>query len=234
MNKRITHYPLFSNRQYIKLNLNHINFPMHLSIQFRNTFNRLPPDPYIDDNSRNRRYGNYKVSKINDNFPDFYVKHTGKTIYKQNVNDDRNKERLFHLLENPHDIFVIEYIKYISQILNKTIPFNELNIDLHQVRQIVYPDTISHNSPEGIHKDGSDFVVPALVFNRFNIKGGISYIYDNNKNEIYNCILNKNDFTFMSDKNLYHYVSPIEYYISDGFEEYGYRDLLGLDINIIE
>ena len=36
------------------------------------------------------------------------------------------------------------------------------------------------------------------------------------------------------DKELYHYVSPIKYYESDGFEEYGYRDLLGLDIHIVK
>ena len=233
MDKRIMSYPKFF-KPYLKLNLSHINFPTHLSVSFRNTFHRLPEDPYVNDYSRNRRYGNYKVLKINDYFPEFSVNHTGKTFYKQNVEDSRKEYREFSLLENPHDPFVIEYIKYMSKLLNFSNPFKELNIDLHQVRQIVYPETYSHNSPEGIHKDGSDFVVPALVFNRFNIRGGMSHIYDNDKNEIYKCLLEKYDFTFMSDKDLYHYVSPIEYYRSDGFEEYGYRDLLGLDIHIVE
>ena len=233
MNKRIMSYPKFF-KPYLKLNLSHINFPIHLSVSFRNTFHRLPGDPYVNDNSRNRRYGNYKVLKINDYFPEYSVNHTGKTFYKQNVEDSRKEYREFSLLENPHDPFVIEYIKYMSKLLNFSNPFKELNIDLHQVRQIVYPETYSHNSPEGIHKDGSDFVVPALVFNRFNIRGGMSHIYDNDKNEIYKCLLEKYDFTFMNDKDLYHYVSPIEYYRSDGFEEYGYRDLLGLDIHIVE
>lgn len=226
-------YPKFF-KLYHKLNLEHINFPIYLSANFRNSFNRLPSDPYVNDNSRNRRYGNYKVFKINDIYPEFSVIHTGKNIYKQNVIDNRNKCRNFELLENPHDRFIIEYIKYISKLLNYYEPFNKLNIDLHQVRQIVFPDKTSHNSPEGIHKDGADFVVPALVFNRFNIRGGMSYIYDDDKKEIYKCLLNKYDFTIMDDKELYHYVTPIEYYKSDGFEEYGYRDLLGLDIHMIK
>ena len=227
------YYPkLFNN--YIKLNLNYVNFPTHLSLSFRNSYNRLPIDKYNIDDTRYRRFANYDVIKITNEFPEFVINHTGKTIYKQNVDDSRNIERQFQLLEFPQDPFVIEYIKYISKLLNFSHNFNKLNIDLHQVRQIVYSETSSSNSPEGIHQDGCDYVVPALVLNRHNIKEGISYIYDKDNNEINKYLLEKYDFTFLNDKELYHYVSPIEYYRSDDFEEYGFRDLLGLDIYIIE
>ena len=47
-------------------------------------------------------------------------------------------------------------------------------------------------------------------------------------------MLGEGEFIFQDDKFLYHYVTPIRYHLSDGFEEYGYRDLLGLDITIVE
>ena len=34
------------------------------------------------------------------------------------------------------------------------------------------------NSPEGIHQDGMDFIVPALIIDRVNIQGGQSLVYD--------------------------------------------------------
>ena len=235
MNKRIMSYPKFFN-PYLKLNLNHVNFPTHLSCKFQKSYNNLPLDPYIHTKTRYRRYANYDVQTINkyDVNLNFTIKHSGKNMFQQNVLDDRKRYREFKLIENPCDPFLIEYIRYISKLLYFKTSFKKLNMDVHQVRQITYPGIDSHNSPEGIHQDGSHYVVPALVFRRFNIRGGMSYIYDENKKQINRDLLNKYDFTLFNDEELYHYVSPIKYYESDGFEEYGYRDLLGLDIHIVE
>ena len=226
-------YPQFF-RPFLKLNLRNINFPHHLCYKFRNSYNNLPLDPYVHNKTRYRRYANYDIKLVNKYNPLFIVKHNGKNIFTQNVNDNRNKQREFKLLENPCDPFLIEYLRYISKLLYLNKPFKKINIDVHQVRQFTYPGINSHNSPEGIHQDGAHFVVPALVFNRYNIRGGVSFIYDEFKNELDKDILEKYDFTLLNDKKLYHYVSPIQYYESDGFEEFGFRDLLGLDIHIIE
>ena len=229
-------YPRFITYPYLKSNLKNINFPIHLLCKFKISYENLPIDPYISDKTtRRRRYANYNVKVVDQYWSkELSIIHTNKCSFKQNVNDDRKEERIFDLLENPYDPFVIQYITYVTKLLTLVKPIKNINIDVHQVRQITYPDIDSHNSKEGIHQDGADYVVPALVLNRFNIRGGISSVYDNKKKEIHRSILYNNDFMLIDDKELYHYVTPIKYYESDGFEEYGYRDLLGLDIEIIE
>jgi hypothetical protein len=229
----MSYYPKFF-KPYLKINLHHINFPTHLSYKFQKSYDNLPIDPYVHNKTRYRRYANYDVKLINKYNPNFIIKYNNKNIFQQNVNDNRQNKRQFKLIENPCDPFLIEYIRYISKILNSHESFKKLNIDIHQVRQITYPGIDSHNSPEGIHQDGAHYVVPALVFKRFNIRGGLSYIYDEDKKEINKELLNKYEFTLFNDTKLYHYVSPIKYYESDCFEQYGFRDILGLDIHIVE
>ena len=87
----------------------------------------------------------------------------------------------------------------------------------------------AHNSPEGIHKDGANYIISAFVINKKNIIGGKSIIYNENKNKIYETIINNNEFIFQEDKNLWHYVTPIETYDSN---YNGIRDIIGLDIKI--
>ena len=110
---------------------------------------------------------------------------------------------------------------------NYNVP--KVKVDLHQVRQISYPELESSNSPEGIHKDGADYIISALVINRFNIIGGKSIIYNNNKDKIYSKILDKNQGIFQNDRELYHTVTPI--YSNTNY--IGFRDLLGIDIHFI-
>jgi len=106
---------------------------------------------------------------------------------------------------------------------------NRYDISLHQVRQICYPNVESHNSPEGIHKDGADYIVSALVMNRYNINGGESIVYDDDKNMLYNTILEKGEGIFQDDKRLWHYVTPI----TTDNNYIGIRDIIGLDIKIL-
>ena len=80
-----------------------------------------------------------------------------------------------------------------------------------------------------MHRDGSDFLITAYVINRSNILGGESMIYDKDKKLIYKKLLYSDNGIFQNDKDLYHYVTPIQ---SDG-NYVGYRDILGIDIDII-
>ena len=220
------HYP------YMKINLRNINFPTHLTPSFHNSYNNLLYDQYIPDKTRMRRYAHYKVDYST--VKNYDIKFIPANTFAQNVPDSRKEERVFSLIENPNDPFIMEFIKLNCTILMANRPFKKLSIDLHQVRQITYPGIISHNSLEGIHQDGADYIVSACVLNRFNIKGGVSSIYNINKDKIYETKLKKYDFIFQDDKSLFHYVTPVEYYESDGFERYGFRDILGIDIKIEE
>ena len=69
------------------------------------------------------------------------------------------------------------------------------------------------------------------MINRINLKGGISDIYDMDKNLLKFVILNENELIFQNDKKLYHYVTPIKCLNKDYL---GFRDIIGLDINIMD
>ena len=202
-----------------------------------NSFNSLPIDLKNSNGfpTRCRKYANYIVD-INKKYIDhtsININYTGKQTFTQNVNDDRKNPRKFQCIDknirNMH--FFNEFIKHsvYLTINNSNVIPEKLNLHVHQIRQICYPYTDSHNSPEGIHRDGSDFIISAYVINRSNIVGGESMIYDNDKKLIHKKILHSDNGIFQDDKELYHYVTPIQ---SD--DNYiGYRDILGIDISII-
>jgi len=205
---------------------------------FKKTFNNLPIDNYHIENkdhkypTRLRRYSNYNINIINND--KIKINHNPITSFKQNVEDKRKNERNFELIETIYDPIILE-------ILNLGISYtkliepnsNKFNISVHQIRQIVYPNITSHNSIEGIHQDGCDYIISAFVIDKYNIKNGKSIIYDKDKNEIYQTILKKNEYIFQNDKDLYHYITPIKYNNKNNDDTIGFRDIIGLDINII-
>lgn len=228
----------FKNNKYLYLNPR--NFPSPVGIDkyvLMNSFNSLPIDL---KNSRGfptrcRRYANYIVD-IDKKYIDhtsINIIYTGKQNFSQNVEDDRKNPRKFECIDkNIKDMYFFnEFLKHsVYLVLNniETIP-EKLNLHVHQIRQICYPYTDSHNSPEGIHKDGSDFIISAYIINRSNIIGGESMIYDSDKKLLYKNTLNIDNGIFQDDKNLYHYVTPIQ----SVDNHIGYRDILGIDIDII-
>ncbi|MDX7990807.1 2OG-Fe dioxygenase family protein [Xenorhabdus littoralis] len=89
------------------------------------------------------------------------------------------------------------------------------------------------NSPEGIHQDGMDYIVSALVMERVNIIGGESKIYIKNKDrEIFKAQLQSGYGILQKDKgtDIWHEVTPIE--VLEG-NQYGYRSTMGFDIEVI-
>jgi hypothetical protein len=98
------------------------------------------------------------------------------------------------------------------------------------------------NSPEGAHEDGADYIVSALVYNRFNLKGGqtqiIEMLPDGKKEIIFKHTLKPGEFVFQADTrdeitygtDLWHHVTP--FYISNPAKGEGWRDIIGFDINV--
>ena len=228
----------FKNNKYLYLNSR--TFPVPLGIdkyKLMNSFNYLPIDLKNEQGfpTRCRRYANYEVEicKKYIDYTSINITYTGKQMFSQNVDDDRKNPRKFECIdENIRNMkFFKEFLKhsvYLTINNSDIIPKN-LELSVHQIRQICYPYIDSHNSPEGIHKDGSDFLITAYVINRSNIIGGESMIYNDDKKLINKKILYSDNGIFQDDKNLYHYVTPIQ-----SIDNYiGFRDILGIDIKIL-
>ena len=82
-------------------------------------------------------------------------------------------------------------------------------LDVHQVRIVATPDEAGSPTPEGIHHDENDFVCMHLA-NRKNAVGGVSTVYDNNRNPLESGTLHQPmDSMIVWDPQVMHGVSPI-------------------------
>tara|TARA_B110000971_G_scaffold221530_1_gene269044 strand:- start:1908 stop:2645 length:738 start_codon:yes stop_codon:yes gene_type:complete len=223
--------PRFAKHSYVKSSLSQCNIP-EIGLVFKQSYDNLPFDPYLSNKTRQRRYANYHIT--NEGNDNFNIETTTKNIFIQNVMDDRKEPREFPLIELRTDPFLLNLLRLSSQMVHSNQSFHKISVDVHQVRQICYPDIGSHNSMEGIHQDGADYIISACVLNRHNISGGYSYVYDMNNKLLKSHLLREGEFIFQDDKILYHYVSPIQYLPCDTCTPEGYRDIIGLDIEILQ
>lgn len=226
----------FKKRSFIHFNNQTFGNGNSFTQEFKDSFHHLPPDKYIPNNNpvtRSRKYANILVD-VTDNY-EYSLIYTENDIFKQNVDDNRGVERKFELIDKEHiqNVWFLDFITQISalSVLNHNYYkghklIKEVDIHLHQVRQTAYSDIESHNSPEGIHRDGCDYIISAFVISRNNIIGGESIIYNQNKMVEYKTILDSGEGIYQEDIKQWHYVTPIQ----TSEEGIGYRDILGIDI----
>jgi len=116
------------------------------------------------------------------------------------------------------------------------LPIKSLKMVIHQVMAVATETTFGDNAPEGVHQDGADFIVSALLVDRSNVKGGVSRI-TNKQNESSYLVheLKPGEGLLQSDKGseLWHDVSKIrkQSQVTSSIA-YGYRSTFGVDIHI--
>ncbi|MBS0055172.1 2OG-Fe dioxygenase family protein [Yersinia sp. Marseille-Q3913] len=129
-------------------------------------------------------------------------------------------------------------IKNFVEILCECEPHKKptkIEVTCHQISLLIDDLTPSVcNSPEGLHQDGSDYIVSALVIDKYNIEGGTSQLYCAEKKEfIKSHTLEPGEGLFHIDNNstIWHKVTPIT--LKDPSMKIGYRNILGFDFNYI-
>jgi hypothetical protein len=99
-------------------------------------------------------------------------------------------------------------------------------VRVHQIRIVATSDQPGLPAPEGTHQDGTDFLTLHLV-RRHNITGGVSTIYDLDRNPIRSfTLMEPLDSLILEDPRVMHGVTPV--FAADG-QSVGTRDLIGLD-----
>lgn len=124
-------------------------------------------------------------------------------------------------IENP-------VLKSFIQLIAPQFSFNDeksWRIQAHQFRIVANAEEAGNPSPEGIHRDGADFIL-IMVLKRENITGGVNHIYDNSKRLLFGSVLTEaGDALLIDDQNVWHGVSEI--YPID-IDKPAYRDVLVL------
>jgi hypothetical protein len=110
-----------------------------------------------------------------------------------------------------------------SQLFSRMSGTNQWHIELHQFRIEARDGQKGCPTPEGVHRDGVDFVI-VMMINRVNIESGATTIY-NLDNQLVGqfTLLETFDMAIVNDHRVYHGVTPITQ--QDAAQE-AYRDVL--------
>lgn len=149
-------------------------------------------------------------------------------------------QRQFHEMEEAvvQDVYFQKILHFLPQLVREAgEPVSELKIVCHQVALCATPGTPGHGSPEGIHQDGADFIVSALVVHRENVEGGMSRVYRKKEDGSYalgfSHTLQAGEGLFQADENtdIWHDVTPVT--LTAGAAA-GLRTTFGFDIHVLK
>ncbi len=193
---------------------------------FKKTWNNLPADNFLSDGGhyRYRRYSVFKWAVKTESLELLPHEPHYQSTYRNNMNGgiNRNFEPLKKTtIDNP---IIKNIISFVSDLISSNTQ-KQWRIQAHQFRIEANKDEIGKPTPEGIHRDGADFIL-IMVLKRHNITGGVNHIYDDDKRLVFGGILeNTGDAVLIDDRQVWHGVSEI--YPKDDSDSC-YRDVLVL------
>ena len=124
-------------------------------------------------------------------------------LTSDNIIDYRKSKRVFK--ELPDDLYddnLKKILSFFSQKIKDETNCSKLNIVVHHTLVVCNNSKNTTNSPEGVHQDGMDYIVSALVIERRNIFGGKSIIYGaDKKSRVFECELREGMSLLQADKN---------------------------------
>lgn len=193
--------------------------------QFHQSWEDLPPDNFLNDGGhyRFRRYSVFNWV-MNDELILLPHEPHYQSTYRNNMNGGIHRDfepMKSETINNP-------VLKSFIQLIAPQFSINNeksWRIQAHQFRIVAKQDEAGNPSPEGIHRDGADFIL-IMVLHRENITGGVNHIYDDSKRLLFGSVLTEaGDALLIDDRAVWHGVSEI--YPIDNNKP-AYRDVLVL------
>lgn len=168
-------------------------------------FKELPVDPYIKGNYRLRRFSRFTVSGN-----ELIKLPHGRFFQSKEYNPLLgNIQREYEEIDDAL-IELEEFKKLILAFSDSCKLHPEAEIGVHQIRITCSPTNYGNPAPEGIHKDGTDFI-GILAINRENIQGGETHLYIAKKAKpVFSKILNPGEMLLVNDHEFLHYTTPIK------------------------
>ena len=186
---------------------------------FEQFFADLPVDPYIKAKYRYRRLSRFIISG-----EELIKQPHGYLFQSKDYNPlVGNIKREFAEIDD-RLIALDNFKKMILAFCDSCKIHPEAEIGVHQIRTICSPNNSGNPAPEGIHRDGADFI-GIFAVNRHNIQGGATHLYTARKEKpVFSKILNPGDLLLVNDHEFFHFTTPIK----PVTEEMGYRDVFVL------
>ena len=202
---------------------------LELDEEYISSFSRywdsLSRDEFMADNGT-YRYRRYSQFELRD--PDGELKLLTHEPYSQpkNINTlNGGVDRVYPPLEEGfinHPLF-ISILRGLGRIFNQAEGETcKWRIRLHPYRILTDAEETGKPTPEGLHRDGVDYIAMMLI-RRVNVSGGVTTVTDNERNVLCTKTLSQPlDVIVADDHRVMHEVTPI--LCSKGSQ--GYRDVL--------
>ncbi|MDO8959785.1 MAG: 2OG-Fe dioxygenase family protein [Rhodocyclaceae bacterium] len=178
---------------------------------FAEYWNRLTPDRFMGDGGtyRLRRYGQFETAS------DGTLRQLPHASYEQPSYINRLNggiAREFEPLESGFAQHAILHniLNVLMMIVNDVEwVFTPWNVKLHPYRIVAKPDAAGQPTPEGLHRDGVNYIVSMMV-KRANIIGGESSLTDAQRTPLDRVTLAEPmHLMILNDENTMHEVTPV-------------------------
>lgn len=168
-------------------------------------FQELPVDPYIKDKYRFRRLSRFTVCNGDlIKLPHGYLYQSKQ--YNPLVGDiKREYEEIDDRL-----VSLDSFKKMVLAFSDSCKLHPEAEIGIHQIRTTCSPTNYGNPAPEGIHRDGTDFI-GIFAVDRENVQGGETHLYMARKEKpVFSKILNPGELLLVNDHQFLHFTTPIK------------------------
>jgi hypothetical protein len=195
---------------------------------FAQSWNDLSEDTYMADGGRYRRR-RHAVFSVTDQY---LTRKSHQPHYQSLDHNNLNGgiERWFEPVADSigggeTNLALLSLCRAAFAMAGQSAPPLEYHVEMHQFRIEPHPGGDGKPTPEGVHRDGVDWVCVLLV-NRINVGQGVTSIFSPDLDSLGNFTLtDPMDCVFLNDHRVLHGVTPIN--LIDPAAR-GYRDVLVL------
>ena len=178
---------------------------------FLDSWNRLEEDQYMADGGkyRKRRHATYATLKVGNRAQLMPDQPHYQTVDYNPLNG--GVARYFApILEDLHQSQTLAaLLEFGNQVFSQISGLHPWHIELHQFRIEARDGRLGKPTPEGVHRDGVDFVIVVMI-KRVNIDSGATTIFDLDNNLVGEFTLRDPfDMVLVNDRQVYHGVTPI-------------------------
>ena len=192
---------------------------------FTDSWNRLEEDQYMADGGkyRKRRHAVYAIQRPGETARRMPYQPHYQTLDYNPLNG--GVARYFApILDDLHlSPTLAALLEFGNRVFGRISGNHQWHIELHQFRIEARDGKLGKPTPEGVHRDGVDFVIVVMI-RRVNIDSGATTIFNLEHQLIGEFMLRETfDMVLVNDRRVYHGVTPITRLDAD---QEAYRDVL--------
>ena len=178
---------------------------------FLDSWNRLEQDRYMADGGRyrKRRHATYAIAGAGQRAQLMPYQPHYQTVDYNPLNGGVARYFAPILDDLHHSVTLAALLEFGNDVFSRISGNHHWHIELHQFRIEARDGKMGKPTPEGVHRDGVDFVIVVMI-KRVNIDSGATTIYNLDHDLVGEfMLLDPFDMVLVNDRKLYHGVTPI-------------------------